>query len=39
MVDENKALKKEYQQDAVHPNLEGYYVMEKVIRQVLKSKK
>lgn len=39
MVDENQALRKEYQQDPVHPNLEGYYVMEKVIRQVLKSKK
>ena len=39
MVDENFALKKEYQQDPVHPNVEGYLVMEKVIRQVLKSKK
>ena len=39
MVDDNFALKKEYQQDAVHPNLEGYLVMEKVIGEVLKSKK
>ena len=31
-----KALKKEYQQDAVHPNKEGYLVMEKVIQKILK---
>lgn len=36
MVDENQALKKEYQQDAVHPNKEGYLVMEKVIQKLLK---
>ena len=36
MVDENQALKKEYQQDAVHPNKEGYLVMEKVIQKILK---
>ena len=39
MVDENFALKQEYQQDAVHPNREGYLVMEKIIGEVLKSKK
>lgn len=39
MVDDKFALKKQYQQDPVHPNVEGYYVMEKVIRQVLKSTK
>lgn len=36
MVDENKALKKEYQRDAVHPNLAGYEVMEKVLQSALK---
>jgi alpha-L-fucosidase len=39
MVDENFALKKEYQQDAVHPNREGYLVMERILGEVLKSKK
>lgn len=39
MVDERFALKKEFQQDAVHPNREGYLVMEKIIGEVLKSKK
>ena len=38
MADENLALKKEYQQDPVHPNREGYLVMEKVIQQVLKKR-
>ena len=38
MADENLALKKEYQQDAVHPNREGYLVMEKVIQEVLKKR-
>lgn len=36
MVDDKHALKKEYQQDAVHPNKEGYLVMEKVIQKILK---
>ena len=38
MADENLALKKEYQQDAVHPNREGYLVMEKVIQEILKKR-
>ena len=36
MVDENNALKKEYQRDAVHPNEAGYIVMEEVIQKALK---
>ena len=36
MVDENKALKKEYQRDPIHPNRAGYLVMEKVIQEALK---
>ncbi len=36
MVDENMALKKEYQRDAVHPNLAGYSVMEEVVQKALK---
>lgn len=36
MVDENKALKKEYQEDAVHPNREGYLLMEEIIQKILK---
>ena len=39
MVDEHFALKKEYQLDAVHPNREGYLVMERILGEVLKSKK
>ena len=39
MADENLALKKEYQQDAVHPNKEGYLVMEDVIQRILKKSK
>lgn len=35
MADENRALKKEYQRDPVHPNVEGYYVMEEVIQKIL----
>lgn len=35
MVDENQALRKEFQQDAVHPNKEGYIVMERVIQKIL----
>jgi lysophospholipase L1-like esterase len=36
MDDGTRALKKEYQRDAVHPNLEGYKVMEEVIQKILK---
>lgn len=39
MADENLALKKEYQQDAVHPNKAGYLVMEDVIQRILKKSK
>ena len=35
MTDGNDAMKKEYQQDAVHPNKNGYLVMEKVIQSIL----
>lgn len=34
--DENKAMKKEYQKDAVHPNKEGYLEMERIIYPILK---
>ena len=36
MNDGKGGLKKEYQKDPVHPNLEGYYVMEEVIQKILK---
>ena len=36
MADENMALRKEFQQDAVHPNKAGYLVMEEVIQPILK---
>ena len=36
MNDGKGGLKKEYQRDPVHPNLEGYYVMEEVIQKILK---
>ena len=36
MADENLALKKEYQKDAVHPNKAGYLVMEEIIQAILK---
>ena len=32
------SLKKEYARDAVHPNLEGYKVMEKILKEALKLK-
>ena len=35
MADDNKGLKKEYQKDLVHPNKEGYLVMEQVIQDIL----
>ena len=38
MADENLALKKEYQQDPVHPNVAGYLVMERIIRQTLRTR-
>ncbi len=36
MADENKALRKEFQQDPVHPNKAGYLVMEEVVQPILK---
>lgn len=36
MDDGNRAMKVEYQKDPVHPNLEGYKVMEEVIQKILK---
>ena len=37
VMDDGKCgLKLEYQRDAVHPNVEGYYVMEEVIQKILK---
>ena len=35
MHDGNYAMKKEYQEDAVHPNKAGYLVMEEVIQKIL----
>ena len=35
MVDENKGLDKKYGDDGVHPNLEGYKLMQKLIMEVL----
>lgn len=35
MADEDNALKKEYQKDAVHPNMAGYAVMEEVLQSIL----
>lgn len=36
MSDEKHALKKEYTQDGVHPNLEGYKVMEPLVEAAIK---
>ena len=36
MVDERQGLNPTYQRDEVHPNLEGYKVMEEVIQKVLR---
>lgn len=36
MIDENMALKKEYQEDAVHPNKAGYLLMEGIVQKILK---
>ena len=33
LVDERKGLIKEYGNDEVHPNLEGYRVMESIIQK------
>jgi len=35
MIDESFAMKKEYQDDSVHPNSQGYIVMEEVIQKIL----
>ncbi len=35
MADEDNAMIKEYQNDAVHPNAAGYVVMEEVIQKIL----
>lgn len=35
MVDENKGLQKKYGDDGVHPNLEGYKVMEELLLKTL----
>jgi len=35
MVDERRGLNSQYQKDEVHPNLEGYKMMEQVIQKVL----
>ena len=34
MADENAAMKKEYQQDPIHPNKAGYIVMEEIIQKI-----
>lgn len=36
LVDENKGMKKEYSEDGVHPNKEGYAVMESLVDPVIK---
>jgi lysophospholipase L1-like esterase len=36
MVDERKGLDKKYSEDGVHPNLEGYNVMEPVVQKAIK---
>lgn len=36
MVDEHKGLQKKYGEDGVHPNLEGYKVMEELLLRFLK---
>lgn len=35
MADENNGLKKEFSEDGVHPNLEGYFVMEPIIEKAI----
>ena len=42
MADENKGMKKEYHEhgtDPIHPNKEGYLVMEEVIQKILNKKR
>lgn len=36
MVNEQKGLKKEYGRDTVHPGVEGYKVMEKLVKKAIK---
>ncbi len=36
MVDDNKGLKKEYGRDSVHPNVEGYKIMEEMVEKAIK---
>mgnify|MGYP003676717386 CR=1 FL=1 len=36
MVNEEKGLKKEYGRDTVHPNLDGYAVMEPLVKEAIK---
>ena len=38
VAEDGVSLKKEYARDAVHPNLEGYKVMEKILKDALKLK-
>ena len=38
LVDEQKGLKKEYQQDAVHPNKAGYLVLEPLVKKAIDEK-
>jgi lysophospholipase L1-like esterase len=36
LVDENKGMKKEYSSDGVHPNKDGYLVMEKIAEPAIR---
>jgi len=36
LVDSNKGLKKEYGRDSVHPNLDGYKIMEPLVNEAIK---
>lgn len=38
LVDEQKGLKKEYQQDPVHPNKAGYLVLEPLVKKAINDK-
>lgn len=38
LVDEQKGLKKEYQQDPVHPNKAGYLVLEPLVKKAINEK-
>jgi alpha-L-fucosidase len=35
MVDERNGMKSEYSQDGVHPNIEGYRVMEPLVEDAI----